>query len=127
MLNSNSSYQTANALTPLVNLEIGSQSSSITVYPDIKTYLGSHPKRININSDGVTITSNEHPPLWTITYPNVLDTTNPDIKTLMLQQCPNIIQCRFDYDDANLALYEKIFMNQAFIPLGSAYSIASKW
>lgn len=107
----------------LVNLETG---NSINVFTT-KNLIDSNVNRININNDGVTITSNEKPPVWTLSYPDILDTKNPDIYALMNQQCPNIIQCRFDYDDPNLALYETIFKNQAFVPLGSAYTIASKW
>lgn len=121
---SNSSYSSAPAdFKSLVNLETGSSLTVITTTDLLK----SKSKRININTDGVTITTNEKPPLWTLTYPDIMATSNPDIKSLMNQQCPNIIQCRFDLDDPNLALYEQIFSNQAFVPSGSAFNIASKW
>lgn len=124
VLRSNSSYSNQNnALKPLVNLETG---TSIITIPTT-TLIQSTKKRININNDGVTITSNENTPLWTLTYPDLLATSNPDIKTLMNNQCPNIIQCRFDYDDQNLSLYEQIFSNQAFVPLGNAYKLVSNW
>lgn len=121
--NSNSSYSSKNDLKSLVNLETGTSLSVITT----AKLLQSSPKRINVNTDGVTITLNETPPVWKLAYPDILDTANPDVKSLINQQCPNIIQCRFDLDDANLALYEQIFSNQAFVPLASAFKIASKW
>lgn len=123
---SNTSYQQHSSLRNLVNLEIGNSSvNAITTYTTTDL-IKSTQKRININSDGVTITSNEKPPMLTLAYPDILSTANPDVKTMMINQCPNIIQCRYDFDDANLELYEKIFGNQGFVPLGSAYSIVSK-
>lgn len=120
----NSSYSSAPVdFKSLVNLETGTSLNVITTTDLLK----SKSKRININTDGVTITTNESSPIWTLSYPDIMATSNPDIKSLMNQQCPNIIQCRFDLDDSNLALYEKIFTNQAFVPLGSAFQIASKW
>ena len=120
----NSSYSSASVdFKSLVNLETGTSLNVITTTDLLK----SKSKRININTDGVTITTNESSPIWTLSYPDIMATSNPDIKSLMNQQCPNIIQCRFDLDDSNLALYEKIFTNQAFVPLGSAFQIASKW
>jgi hypothetical protein len=124
-INSNSSYSNLDKDHPfkeLVNLETG---TSLTTIPT-NTLIQSSQKRININTDGVTITANEKPPLWTLTYPDLIATSNPDIKSLMNKQCPNIIQCRFDYDDTNLSLYEQIFRNQSFVPIGNAYTIASK-
>ena len=125
IVHSNSSYiNSALQTSGLVNLETG--NNTIQVISTLNL-INSAQKRININNDGVTITSNENPPIWTLTYPDIMNTANPDIKTLMLNQCPNIIQCRYDYDDPNLALYETLFANQAYVSLGSAYSIASKW
>lgn len=121
---SNSSYSSASDdFKSLVNLETGTSLNTMTTTDLLK----SKSKRININADGVTITTNENPPIWTLTYPDIMATLNPDIKSLMNQQCPNIIQCRFDLDDPNLALYEQIFTNQAFVPSGSAFTIVSKW
>ena len=125
IVHSNSSYiNSALHRSGLVNLETG--KNTIQVISTVNL-INSAQKRININNDGVTITSNENPPIWTLTYPDIMNTANPDIKTLMLNQCPNIIQCRYDYDDPNLALYETLFNNQSFVAVGSAYSIASKW
>lgn len=127
-INSNASYSNLDNNHPfkeLVNLETGT-GTSLTTIPT-NTLIQSSPKRININTDGVTITSNEKPPLWLLTYPDLIATSNPDIKALMTKQCPNIIQCRFDYDDVNLALYENIFKNMSFVPLGNAYKSASKF
>ena len=125
---SNSSYQNSSLQNSnLVNLEIGNPSLKNIITYTTSNLIKTDRKRININNDGVTITSNENPPVWTLAYPNVLDTANPDVKTIMINQCPNIIQCRYDFDDANLALYESLFTNQGFVPLGSAYSIATKW
>lgn len=124
-MNSNSSYKNLDnnhALKELVNLETGTSLNSIPT----NTLIQSSQKRININTDGVTITANEKPPLWILTYPDLIATSNPDIKTLMNKQCPNIIQCRFDYDDTNLSVYEQIFHNQSFVPTGNAYKIASR-
>ena len=121
---SNKSYKNSRLQTSgLVNLET---SNGITVFSTTQL-IDSDNKRININTDGVSITTNEKTPVWTLSYPDVMDTKNPDIYTLMNKQCPNIIQCRFDKDDNNLALYESLFKTQGFVPLGSAYSIASKW
>jgi hypothetical protein len=125
-IHSNASYSNLDNEHPfkkLVNLETGTSLTTIQT----NTLIQSSQKRININTDGVTITSNEKPPQWVLTYPDLIATSNPDIKTLMTKQCPNIIQCRFDYDDANLALYENIFKNMAFVPLGNAYKTASKF
>lgn len=125
---SNSSYQNSSLQNSnLVNLEIGNPSLKNIITYTTSNLIKTDRKRININNDGVTITSNENPPVWTLAYPDLLDTANPDVKTILINQCPNIIQCRYDVDDANLALYEKIFTNQGFVPLGSAYNIATKW
>ena len=122
--NSNPSYSSASRdFKSLVNLETGKSLTVITTAELLK----SNAKRININKDGVTISANEESPTWKLTYPDIMDSMNPDIKTLMQAQCPNIIQCRFDLEDNNLDLYEKIFTNQAFMPLGSAFKTASKW
>ena len=121
---SNPSYSSASRdFKSLVNLETGKSLTVITTAELLK----SNAKRININKDGVTISANEESPTWKLTYPDIMDSMNPDIKTLMQAQCPNIIQCRFDLQDNNLDLYEKIFTNQAFMPLGSAFKTASKW
>lgn len=121
---SNPSYSSASRdFKSLVNLETGKSLTVITTAELLK----SNAKRININKDGVTISANEESPTWKLTYPDIMDSMNPDIKTLMQAQCPNIIQCRFDLEDNNLDLYEKIFTNQAFMPLGSAFKTASKW
>jgi hypothetical protein len=120
--NSNTSYQNSDLQkSGLVNLETGNNTIHVISTMDL---IKSAQKRININTDGVTITANEKPAIWTLAYPDIMDTANPDIRTLMLNQCPNIIQCRFDYDDANLALYESLFINQGFVALGSAYKTA---
>ena len=122
--NSNPSYSSATRdFKSLVNLETGKSLTVITTSELLK----SSAKRININKDGVTITANEDIPAWKLTYPDIMDSMNPDVKTLMQAQCPNIIQCRFDLEDINLDLYEKLFTNQAFVPLGSAFKIVSKW
>ena len=122
--NSNPSYSSATRdFKSLVNLETGKSLTVMTTSELLK----SNAKRININKDGVTITANEDIPAWKLTYPDLIDSMNPDVKTLMQAQCPNIIQCRFDLEDNNLDLYEKIFTNQAFVPLGSAFKIVSKW
>ena len=122
---SNPSYSSASRdFKSLVNLETGGKSLTVMTTAEL---LKSNAKRININKDGVTITANEDIPTWRLTYPDIMDSMNPDVKTLMQAQCPNIIQCRFDLDDVNLSIYEKLFTNQAFVTLGSAYKTASNF
>ena len=101
-----------------VNLETGSDSCLSTTNTAV---LQSRTKTLHIKDDNTTVEiDGQVPSKWTVSIPNPIDTSNPDIVDMVKNHGIPIVLYRFDQDDDNLGKYERLFSDSPFISLTNA-------
>jgi hypothetical protein len=114
-------------LNKYVNLETGGSNCFSTTHATITS---SKLNTLNINSDNATINIDGNPPnKWIFSMPSPIDNPNKyDIADMIQNHAVNIALFRFDQDDettpgSNLAKYEKLFGNSAYLTMVHALQI----